>query len=204
MKIDSRIKIALAVVLIFIIGFFAGMEYKAYQIRSAIGEAVGEMADAFNEGFNIEEEVKEEEEKSQPATEFVDVVVGDLVELATLKFTVNKVTETQTVSGTFGSPKIAKNGAKFVLLDVSITNTTNSEFDFNTDDGFRLIDDGEREFSEYGDSIGAIENYLSWRTLSPGITERGTLIYEIPSDANSYSWAVGKGGTNQIYRVKLK
>lgn len=41
--------IAIAVVAL-LVGFFAGMEYKAYQIRSAVNEAVGEVNSIFGSG----------------------------------------------------------------------------------------------------------------------------------------------------------
>lgn len=194
-------KIILIVLVSLGVGFFAGMEYKAYQVRSALQDAASEISNIFNNANPSANKLPDESEKN---ITYIDKVIGEEVVLATLKFKVNNSSEKQTLSGGFGTPAIAKEGAKFVVMDLNITNTTNAPFIFLPDDGFRLIDDKNRQFATYGDTIGKVQNYFNVRELSPGISENGVLVYEIPQDSTSYSFAVGKGGTSEIYRVKLK
>ncbi|MGH7203510.1 MAG: hypothetical protein ACREHC_03655, partial [Candidatus Levyibacteriota bacterium] len=112
------------------IGFFAGMEYKAYQIRTAIENAFkptqsstsnqtgSTQPPASNGSASLLDQVKAEGDK------IITKHVGDEITLSTIKFTINKVTETQTLSSDYGNPKTAPAGTKFVLLDITITNIT--------------------------------------------------------------------------------
>lgn len=129
--------------------------------------------------------------------------IGDSVELATMKFTVNSVEEKQTIAGSFGDATPAKENAKFIVIDMSVTNTTNEGFDFDDDD-FIVIDDKGRKFNAYDDTIGNVKNYLDMRELQPSLTENGVFVFEIPNDAESYWIMIGKKGTNEDYKVKLK
>ena len=198
---NNATKISLIILVSLGVGFFAGMEYKAYQVRSALQDAASEISNIFNNANPSANKLPDESEKN---VTYIDKAIGEEVVLATLKFRVNNSSEKQTLSGGFGTPAIAKEGAKFVVMDLNITNTTNAPFVFLPDDGFRLVDNNGRQFATYGDTIGKIQNYFNVRELSPGISENGVLVYEIPQDSTSYSFAVGKGGTSEIYRVKLK
>lgn len=135
----------------------------------------------------------------------IEKKVGDEIELATIKFKVTSVEEKQVLAHTtWGITATAKEGAKFVVIGMNITNITNKSFDFFPDNIFRFIDNKGREFETYEGSIGAIDNYLNVRKLSPNIKESGFLIYELPKDATSYSLVVGKAGTNEVYKVLLE
>lgn len=128
--------------------------------------------------------------------------IGDEVTLETIIFKVTNVEETQTLTPTYGDPVSAKDGAKFVLVSLDITNITKSEFTMSPD--LILVDNEDREFSSYSDSIWAIDDYLDYRDLSPSIKETGRFVYELPNDATNYYLIVGKGGTNDLYKVILK
>lgn len=195
------VKIILIVLISLGVGFFSGMEYKAYQVRSAFQEATNEISNTIN-GVN-QEENKLTDEKDKNFT-YIDKLVGEEIVLATIKFKINSYSEKQILSGGFGSPAIAKEGAKFVVINLNITNTANASFVFPLDGGFRLVDNKDRQFNTYGDTIGKVQNYLNFRELSPGVAETGVLVYEIPEDSTSYSLVVGKGGTSEIYHVILK
>lgn len=182
------------------IGFFAGIEYKAYQVRSALKEATKEISDIFSEPSQQNIPTSEKQEDYV----WIEKNIGDEIELATLRFKVNKIEEKQIISSQYGTPKVAKEGAKFVVIDLELTNITNAPFYFSNLNGFILIDDKKRQFAEYEDVIGSIDNYLVQRKLSPNITEKGVFVYEIPNDATSYGLAIGKAGTNEAYKVILK
>ena len=198
---NNAVKIFLIVLVSLGVGFFAGMEYKSYQVRSALKDVANEISNSFSNTNPPENQLPDESEKK---ITYINKPVGEEVILATIKFKVNNSSEKQTLSSGYGSPAIAKEGAKFVVIDLNITNITNTPFTFLPDDGFRLIDNKDRQFTTYGDTISKVQNYLDVRKLSPGIVENGVLVYEIPQDSISYSFAVGKGGTSEIYRVKLK
>jgi len=200
------LKTLTTIVVCLAIGFFAGMEYKAYQVRSVLQE----VTDVFNGPSQqtiptpeISQQTKGEQ-GAQDEYVFIEKNIGDEIKLATIKAKVSGTRERQTLSGGFGTPAIAKENAKFVVIDLSITNITDANFTFFPDSGFILIDNKERQFTTYGDTIFSIETYLNVRELAPSITERGVLVYEIPQDSISYSLFVVNLGTNEIYKINLK
>lgn len=132
----------------------------------------------------------------------VQKAAGDAVEFATIKVKVNNVEESQTISSEYSSPKVAKQGAKFIIVNLEVTNITNKTFTLNPD--FIVVDNKNREFKTYSDSIGAIDDYLDYKELSPSIKETGNFVYELPADATSYSLVAAKAGTNELYIIKLK
>jgi len=66
-----------------------------------------------------------------------------------------------------------------------------------------ILDDQNREFPDYEDAIGNIDNYMNFRSLSPGITENGAIVYEVPADSNDYHLLIAKAGTNELYKIHL-
>ena len=200
------LKTLVIIVVCLAIGFFTGMEYKAYQVRSVLQEATDVFNEPSQQTIPTPEKQEEQAKSGQEAQDeyvFIEKSIGDEIEFATIKAKVNGIKEKQILSGSFGTPAIAKENAKFIVISLSITNTTDANFTFFPD-GFRLVDNKERQFTTYGDTIGSIENYLNVRKLAPSITENGVLVYEIPKDAVSYSLLAGKGGTNEIYKINLK
>ncbi len=133
----------------------------------------------------------------------IDKNIGDEVELATIKFKINSAEEKQVLNGSFGSSKTASDGAKFVVLDLTVTNITKEGFDFDSN-GIQVTDEQGRKFDPWDDTIGNIDNYLEMRELQPSILETGMVVYELPADANSYSLSIGKRGTDEVYKIKLK
>ncbi len=191
-------KMPIVIILSLAVGFLVGMEYKAYQIRSVLKETVKEMSAVFTD------ETHEIQQTQQQI--IIERNIGDEIELATIKFKVNFVEEKQVLSSVlssrYGRPAAAKEDAKFVVINMDITNVTNAGFTFFP--GFRLIDNQNREFTTYEDIIWSVDNYLNVRELAPSIKENGVLVYEIPKDATSYNLVIGKAGTNEIYNVLLK
>lgn len=98
--------------------------------------------------------------------------IGDEIPLATIIIKVNSAQEQANITAQYSSPKVAKDGAKFLVVNLDITNTTNKAFTF--DPQLLIVDDKGREFKTY-DSIGAIDNYLNYKELSPSIKETGNL-----------------------------
>lgn len=132
----------------------------------------------------------------------IQKVKGEEITLATVKLKVNGVEEKQTISSTYGTSKNAKEGAKFIVVSLDITNITNKTFSFPPSP--IVVDNKGREFKAYSESIGSIDNYLNYRDLSPSIKETGYLVYELPTDSTNYNLVIGKTGTNELYQILLK
>lgn len=180
-------RIILVIVVSVLFGFFLGMEYKAYQIRSALSNVFGESTDT--------------QQQTVQKQNIIEKKIGDDVAFATLNLKVNTAVEQQTLTAKYSSPIIADAGTKFVIINVDITNTINQPFDFIDD--LNLIDGKDRQFIPYAHSIGHIDNYISMRTMSPGIKENGNFVYQLPDDATDYSLLIGKGGTDEYYKISL-
>ncbi|MFA7676485.1 MAG: DUF4352 domain-containing protein [Candidatus Shapirobacteria bacterium] len=183
--------------IIFIIGFFIGMQYKSYQIRKSLNQAFDSIGSSQS---NTEETIMKQAKKDN--LQIIEKKIGDEVTLATLNIKINSIEEKQILNAKYGSPKVAKEGTKFVVVNLDVTNTTNSQFDFSTDS--IIVDNKDREFSIYSDSIGAVDDYLNYRELSPSVKETGSLIYELPNDATNYSFMIAKAGTKELYKIVLK
>lgn len=128
--------------------------------------------------------------------------IGDEIQFATLKLKVNRVEEKQTISAEYSSPITAKEGAKFVIVNADLINTTNKAFTMSPN--LMIVDNKDREYKTYSDAIGAIDDYLDYKELSPSIKETGNWVYELPTDATSYKLISGKSGTNELYEILLK
>lgn len=189
----KNIVLAVLGIVIFVIGFIVGEEYKTVQIKNAFNAALNN--DQLTSSTTT---INREKPKDQV---IISKNVGENVVLATQTWKVISSKEQQSISNGYGTPKVAKEGAKFVVINMDVTNTTNSEFLFEP--GI-LEDNTGRQFSTYSDSIGGISNYLNMRTLSPSIKANGNLVYEIPSDATGYSLIEGKSGTNEVYKILIK
>lgn len=191
-------------VVVFSIGFYAGSEYKAFQIRSAFNEASKQINDAVISVIppQSSDEKTAVDYARENSSNVKQKTLSDDIALATIKLKVNKIDEKQTISSPYGSPKVAKEGAKFVIINVDVTNTTDSPFSFSTD--FPLLDNKGRSYTSYRDTIGSIDNHIDVRQLSPNIKENGNIVYEIPNDATGYSLVIGKAGTKEVYKIILK
>lgn len=190
------IKGIIIVILALVIGFFAGSEYKAYQLRSALEKALAPLTDQTQENKTAMQQIKDNHQK------IIEKHVGDEVLLTTQKIKVNSVKEDTILNGSsFGTPAVAKKDSKFVIINMDVTNITKAEYTYADD--IILVDDKEREFSPY-DTIGNIDNYLSVRSLGPSVTENGVVVYEVPNDSVHYSLIIGKAGTDENYKLILK
>jgi cytoskeletal protein RodZ len=204
----KNILFAVIAIVLFVGGFVAGMEYKAYQIRTALEQAFKPTSSATNQSASPTSSTADSNsimtQAKNEGKQITDVKVGDEVTLATMKYKVTSVTEQQTLAAPYGSPKTADAGTKFAVISMEITNTTNSQFALSPDDTFTLVDNKKREFQTYSGSIGALDNELTYQTLPPSETQTGVLIYEVPTDATQYGLLAFKAGSNKGYMVVLK
>lgn len=128
----------------------------------------------------------------------VQTQIGETEILTTISLKVNGVSTAQQTSGALGTA-FAKPDSKFIIIDASITNITNSPIVLTSVPV--LIDQKGRQFDDYSDTIGNLSNYLIMRNLAPSIIEQGLLLYEVPSDATSFKLEGIKASTNQTYDV---
>lgn len=184
-----KTKIGLAVIIIvgIVLIFFIGSEYRAYKVRKAIDKV-----------FNTDT-------TSEPASSknIIQKNIGDEFQLAMGTIKINSVEEKSILSGGFSSPVSAKEGTKFVVVDLDITNTTSDKITFSSSNMY-LVDNKDRNFETYDDTIGNVDNYLEMRDLAPSIKENGLLVFELPNDATTYAFQIDKNGTNDRFMVKLK
>lgn len=196
----QKILLGITAVAIFIVGFFAGIEYQAYQIRSAFQDAFTENTES-SQAEAPETVMEQAENENMTAT---PKAIGDEIILSSLTLKVTSAEEQQVISSGYGSPKTAQQGSKFVVVSLEVVNTTKSAFTFFPDEGMLLIDDKGREYKTYEETIGNIDEYLNVKELSPGVKETGVIVYEIPTDAIKYDLVTRKAGTNELYKATLK
>lgn len=135
---------------------------------------------------------------------FIKKIMSEEVSTKTFKLKVNSATEKPTIASSYGTPQVAAEGAKFVVVSMDVTNLTNDKFMFSPDDALSLADDSGKKFKTYDDTIGNINDYLNVQDLSPSIVKKGVIVYEIPQATSVYDLFVENEGTNDIYQVKLK
>lgn len=139
----------------------------------------------------------------QEQLKFQEKKIGEAATVSGLTFKVNSSQETKTLTAKYSSPKAARSGTKFIIVDISVTNEGISDAMFSPNDNFRLVDAKNRQYTTYSESIGKIDNYLDVRKLAPGIPESGVLVYEVPEDVELYGF-VGTDAVNTGYVIILK
>ncbi len=125
--------------------------------------------------------------------------MGEDVALSTTVMKVSAAFTASTISSSYGSTAQAKQGAKFIILEATLTNTTNAPFTFRGVPA--LFDQKGRQFNSYDGTIGHIEGYLEMRSLAPGVPEHGFFVYEVPDDASSFKLEVVHSDTDQLHSV---
>ena len=139
----------------------------------------------------------------QNTKQIISTSLNEDIQLGGLSYTVEGSSEEKIIQSTYGSPVSAKEGAKFVIVDLTVMNEGTTDFTLFPDDFFFLEDSQGRRFQTYDDTIGAINNYLNVRSISPGIKEDGKLVYEVPESATSYKF-IGVPKSGDAYSVTLK
>jgi hypothetical protein len=159
-----------------------------------------ELDKSFNSTTEDAQDLTFMEQAKKDNMTIINQSIGDEITLATVKLKINRVEEKQTITPEYGSPENAKEGAKFVIVNADITNITDKPFTMSPD--LLIVDNKERQFKA-SDAIMVLDDYLDYKELSPSIRETGSWLYELPQDATSYSLAVTKLGTNELYMIKL-
>jgi hypothetical protein len=187
-------------VICLVVGFGAGFEYQAYRIRSAFQQAFTKPT-ANNTTNNTPTPATAMQAAKNEGMKNINKKIGDEVTLDTGKVIVNSVNETQTLSSSFSNPAVAAQGTKFVVINLTLTNITNSQFTFSPDDAFTLVDNKSREYHVFSNQL---DTDLTYKGLSPSVPVTGTLVYQIPSAATGYSLVTSKASTKELYKIVLK
>jgi hypothetical protein len=187
-----------------VIGFGAGFEYQSYRIRSTLQQAFTNVA-ANTTVNNTPNSTPTSATAMQAAKDAgmktINKKVGDEIILDTGKVTVNSLKETQTLSYSFGNPAVAAAGTKFVVINLTLTNITNSDFTFSPDEAFTLVDNKDREYHAFSNQL---DTDLTYKSLSPSVPMIGTLVYQVPTDATGYGLVTSKSSTKELYKIALK
>lgn len=162
--------------------------------------AIDEIDESFD--FEDDEEPAIDIEEIEEEKNLIEKAIGEEAELKTLNLKVTKVEESKKLTSEYYEDVLAKEATKFVLVSMDAVNLTKTEISFPDD--LKLIDNQDREFSIYSESIGAIDDYLEYKDLAPSIKESGRLVYQVPEDSTNYYILVGKEGTDDVYKFILK
>lgn len=202
-KKPNKVITVVIVIVAFGVGFVAGMEYKAYEVRTMIVESLSSLTQPDIASPFTPEPILGDVDLAGENSTVVEKNIGDEVDLATIKLKVTNVEEKNTLTAEYSQPTVAKEGVMFIVIDIQVTNITNEPFQFNSN-GLYIKDSRDRTYNEYAEVFMAIDDYIQYKDLAPGIMEQGKLVYEVPEDAESYSLNVFKGGTKEEYRISLR
>lgn len=190
-------------------------DWKIAEVEEKAGDAMfgnaitvfKEMADSFNsadtstnttdndiDSFSLEKSQDEDIDEEN----YIEVAAGDVIELASAKIKINSCKESKEISNSYSTTE-AKEGTKFVQLEVTVENTTKKPFDFDIDS--QIIDDQGRTYSEFSDSFISADNYIKYRELSPNIPEVGTITFNVPEDSQNFYMPLVHAETNQVYHM---
>ncbi len=126
--------------------------------------------------------------------------IGQDAAFQSVTLNVNNVKSVSSTSSSYGSPIFAEKGTKFVVINLTVTNTTPNPFVYNP---FLLIDQKDRTYNTYEYTIGNIDNYIDGSTLSPSIPKTGNAIYQVPEDSKSLRLGGQIGNTGKAQFVQF-
>lgn len=137
----------------------------------------------------------------------VVVPYGEVEQLATLSLRVNGIEKTETISDVLFGTTQSKENTVFVLVDVSVTNTTNSTFTLYPN-GILLSNHNGVTYDVFqatsGGAIGMEKRAIDGRDLGNGIEERGVIVYEVPNDFMPYALKIEKLDTTETLVFELE
>jgi len=134
------------------------------------------------------------------------VPFGDDGQLATLSLRVNGFEVVNTINGALFGTTYSKDTTVFILVDVSIINTTNSTFTLYPN-GILLSDRNGVSYDIFqttsSGAIGAEKRAIDGRDLGRGIEEKGVIVYEVPKDFIPYALEIEKAETKDTLVFEL-
>ena len=195
-------KVVIYTLIVFSIGFYFGTEYIKYQIK----QAVNDVAKSFSNSFVSSN--PRPENKAEQKINYIDVPQGQTANFKDFNLKILSSESLQSLTGkdnSFSSEKTvsARDGAKFILIEAEISNTGKDSLSLY-ESTFPLFDNKDRKYTPtqvYG--VGLSGNYLTTQYTKPGFSEKGKLVFEVPTDSTEVSLQVAKKDTNDVYRFRL-
>jgi hypothetical protein len=197
-ELTKRQKITglILIIVIFFAGFYAGYEYRTQEFKNAITKAFS----GISSDSNVSNPSTTKNDDGKQGHETVYHQLGDTIEFSTQKMKVNSVRTSTTITAQYGSPWVAQTGTKFIIVDLTVTNTGNSPITF---EDFQLFDSSGKRYNASNESIGKIDNYLAVRELAPSVPETGVSVYVVPTGTNDFEFGGLNGKTQKIDVIKF-
>jgi len=190
----NTISIGLVVILALGIGFWAGYEYKEREVKKAVDKALSELSG---------QELKDSENTGRDSIEDFKIIKysqGETIKFVTQSMKFNSARSSNTITAGYGTPLVADKGTKFVIVDHTVTNTTNDPFTY---DPYIVFDNDNRHYNSLDEAIGNIDNYLYVRELPPNVPETGVIVFKVPKDTKTFLFGASKAQTNEIHAVEF-
>lgn len=186
---DKEIKLKYVLILLLsslVVGFLIGEEYTTSKISK----------------LSSKSSISTNTNTSQQEEQILEKNIGEEIELASIKVKIKSFQEIKNIQPSWGEPIFPSEGAKFIKVDLIVTNISDVEFTLGSDWLF-IYNQDDKRFSEY-DSSYEIEEYIGYETLKPDIPLSGSIIFEVSSNSTELYLLMSKAGTSEKYKVELK
>ena len=178
------------------IGFGAGYQYKTNEVKNAIKEAFSG-AQTDTDSTDAAKTTKGDGKQGFKSKYYK---IGDEITFSSVKMKVNSVRSTHTLSAQYSSPWVASSGTKFIVVDHSATNITDSPYSF---DEFILFDKDNKQYNASSEAIGKVDNYMTSRELAPGVPETGVSVFIVPESTKEFQFGGRNAKTDILELVKF-
>ena len=187
----------------FMIGSITGYKQGYNTKTTEVTEIINNMTSQFNSNNNSKQKLdfsnnlsqnnnsnRIVEEEPKPPTE---IKFGNTIQLTTIDFKIDKFTEIgvkveQTASYNKGKYITAKDGTKFVRIDMVIKNKEKEEKYSSFEDIFALYDQDDNRYTENNEAkIYAIKSEDKTSKFQPNINYKNAYIYEVPVESKTFS-----------------
>lgn len=167
-------------------------------ILGVIGDLMGDDGDS-TKGNNsttasskVDSEVKNTDQKEEKKVH----AIGEKVEVGKLAYTVSNVETTNELKSDNEYIEPATTDGQFVVIDIEAFNN-DKETRMVDSSMFKIKDNQGREFeptveTEVMMALGDFAHFFL-QDINPGISKTGKLVFELPSDATSFSLEVSSG-----------
>ncbi len=169
-----------------LIGFLIGEEYTASKFSK----------------FPSKSSISVDKNTSQQEEQIIEKNLYEEIELASIKVNIKSFEEVKNIQPSWGEPIFPSEGAKFIKVDLTVTNITDAEFTLGSDWLF-IYNQDDKKFSEH-DSSYELDSYIGYETLKPDIPLSGNILFEISNSSTELYLLMLKSGTSEKYKVELR
>ena len=186
---DKELKLKYVIIITIvslILGFFIGEEYTTSKFTN----------------ISSKSSTTKSKSTSEQNEEIIKKTIGEEIELASVKATIKSFEEIKSIQPYWGEPVFPSQGAKFVKVNLTVINITDSEFNFSSN-WASIVNQEGKKFTEHEDSYEA-DDYIGYETLKPDIPVSGSIIFEVSESSDELFFVMSKSGTSEKYEVELK